>query len=178
MKKGQVLPRSEQQSPGIQQEPLLVSDVARFLSGLAKLQDERKTGNPELGEGLRELARVLRPFADCPVLKLKEAIQNRSATYDNAPARPKKSRVAFSLEFDSQLDTIGWSEVEGALNNSTSTKGQIVELGFRRFGISRSSLERLNKQDAMDAVRAALENEKSLDVISREAAKAGKARAG
>ena len=178
MKKGQVIPRSKQQSLRIQQEPLLVSDIARFLSGLAKLQDEGKTGNPELGDGLRELVRVLRPYADCHVLELKEAMQGRSVALDNAPTEPKKSRMAFSSELDSKLDTIGLNEVEVVLNDSAPTKGQIVELGYRRFGISRSSLERLNKRDAADTVRAALENEKSLDVISREAARAGNARAG
>ena len=178
MKKGQVIPRSKQQSLRIQQEPLLVSDIAQFLSGLAKLQDEGKTGNPELGEGLRELVRVLRPYADCHLIELGAAIQDRSAAFENASARPRKSRTAFSPEFESQLDTIGLNEVEVILNDSAPTKGQIVELGFSRFGISRSSLERLNKRDAADTVRAALENEKSLDVISQEAARAGNARAG
>ena len=178
MKKERVTLYDQQQSFEFQREPLLVSDISRFLSGLAKLQEEDKTGNPKLGEGLRELVRVLRPYAKFPALELERAMQSKSDSFTDVPESFLQTKPAFSSELDSELETIGWNKVDDVLQESTTTKRQIVELGFRRFGISRSSLERLNKQDALRSVRAALDNERSLDIISREAIRTGKARAG
>ena len=178
MKKAQVKPHRQRQYPEAQREPLLVSDLARFLSGLAKLQEDDKAGNRELGEGLQELVRALRPYAGCPVMELTEAMKGASASPEDSQYGLRITKPVFSPEFDAALESIGWNDVESFLENADPTKRQIAELGFRRFGISRSSLERLNKQDALESVRAALENERTLDVISREAVRAGQARSG
>ena len=176
MKKGQVKPHREQQSFEFQPEPLLVSDVARFLSGLAKLHEDENTGNPELSFGLRQVAQALRPYANFPVPELAAAIKNNSALAVRAKSDRKPGEPAFPPELDSGLESIGQDEIERILNDDAGTKRQIVELGFRRYGISRSKLERLSLKDARYSVRAALENEKTLEVISQEARKAGKAR--
>lgn len=81
-------------------------------------------------------------------------------------------------EVAAALESLSQDEVAQILDDPSSAKQQVAELGFRRFGISRAKLERLSKQAARDAVRAALEHEKSLDVISREASKSGQARLG
>ncbi|MDE2779058.1 MAG: hypothetical protein OXI91_05205 [Chloroflexota bacterium] len=178
MKKRQAESHGQQRCLEFQQEPLLVSDILSYLSGLAQLQDVGRTGNPELSEGLRILVQALRSYANCPAKELNKAIQGKAASQTNIQTSSQKSNAVFPTEFDAELETIGWTEVEEFLSAESSTKRQVVELGFRRFAISRSSLERLNKQDAVATVRAALENEKSLDVISREAVRTGKARAG
>ena len=69
------------------------------------------------------------------------------------------------------------SDVKQVLDED-HTKDEIAEIGARRFGMSRSKLRRLRKEDAREAIRAALAHEVSLDVISREARSGGVARAG
>lgn len=178
MKKRQVEPHRQERCLGFQHEPLLVSDILSYLSGLAQLQDVGRTGNPELSEGLKILVQALRTYGHFPARELNEVIQGKVVSHDSIETTSKKPKPVFPKELDDELGTIGWSEVEKILSNASSTKRQVVELGFRRFAISRSSLDRLNKQDAVATVHAALENEKSLDVISREAVRTGKARAG
>ena len=83
---------------------------------------------------------------------------------------------AISEETAAALESLSHEEVAQILDDPGSAKQLIAELGFRRFGISRPKLERLSKQAARDSVRNALENEKFLAVISREARKSGAAR--
>ena len=176
MKDRRVKLNGEQQALEIQREHLLVADIVKYLSGLAKLYGEDKTGNSELSFGLLQVTEALRPYADCPVPELANAIRNNSVTAVNAKSRRKPIEPAFTPELDSRLESISQDEIERILNDDAVTKRQIAELGFRRFGISRSKLERLNLTDARYSVLAALENEKTLDVISQVAQKAGKAR--
>ena len=81
-------------------------------------------------------------------------------------------------ETTAALESLSLAAVTQILDDPGSAKPLVAELGFRRFGISRAKLERLSKQAARDTVRAALEHEKSLDAISREARKGGQVRLG
>lgn len=85
-----------------------------------------------------------------------------------ATKRTSATRVKVDLPED--VESLSVDEMEGFLSSDEKhTKGMLVELGFRRFGISRSKLERLPKAEALESVRSALEHEKSLEAISREA---------
>ena len=176
MKDKQVKPNGQQRAHEVEREHLLVSDIIKYLSGLARLHGEDKTGNSELSFGLLQVNRALRPYADCPLPELASAIKNNSAMVANAKSERKPMEPAFPPEIDSSLETISQGEIERILNDDATTKRQIAELGFRRFGISRSKLERLNLKDAIYSVSAALENEKTLDVISQAAKESGKVR--
>ena len=176
MKNGQVKLNEQQQALEIQGEHLLVADIVRYLSALAKLHEDNTTGNPALSEAMRQVAKALRPYANFPVPELAAAIKSNTATAVRAESGRKPGEPAFPPELDSRLESIGQDEIERILNDDAGTKRQIAELGFRRFGISRSKLERLSLKDARYSVRAALENEKTLEVISQVAKKAGKSR--
>ena len=157
------------------EDQLLVKDVARYLTGLAKLHEEDKTGNPELSKSLRQLAQVLRPFASYPATELTEVVRVKSKPSSaGSKTASRKPKMAMPPE----LEALSQNDVANMLGEDGYTKQQIAELGFRRFGISRPMLMRLPKKDAWDSVRAALEHERSLDAIARQARKAGRARAG
>ena len=154
-----------------EEDQVLVIDIVGYLSGLAKLHEAEKTGNIGLSTGLRHLAEALRPYADAPVSELSETL--KQSGIKKSSQRPSKKPKA---TLPDGLESLSRREVESILNNDSYTKEQIAELGVRRFGISRSKLVRLRKRDAQDSVRAALENEKALEVISREARISGRAR--
>ena len=145
-------------------DELRVVDMIEYLSGLAKLQKEEKTGNIELSRGLQYLAHALRAYAHCRISELGSTLEG---TTSSSNLKPISSRN--KPELPSQLESIGQEDIERILDDKSYTKQQIVELGVRRFGISRSKLERLRKKDAVESVRAALGHEKSLDVISKVA---------
>ena len=151
---------------------MLVKDVVQHLSGLAKLYQEEKIGNPALSQGLRQVVKALRPYAACPVQELAGTLkETKLAKGRNTPPRKKKATLP------SNLESVCKEDIERILGDENYTKGQVAELGFKRFGVSRSTLERLRKEDAVRSVRIALEHEKSLDVISQQARKSGKDRA-
>ncbi len=157
---------------GAREDQILVRDISRYLSSLARLNELDKTGNLDLSEGLRQLVQALRPYAVCPVHELDSTLKEARVTNNRrVPQRQLRAILPPNLE------SIRKEDVEDILKDNRYTKSQVAELGFQRFGISRSTLERLRKEDALRSVRAALEHEKSLDVISRQARKSGKARA-
>ena len=147
---------------------VLVIDVVRYLSGLAKLHEAEKTGNIELSKALRHLAGILRPYGDVPMLDVTGAVK---------PPTPKdRTRGGASRRraiLPDGLESLGQDEIERILNDGRYIKEQIAEIGARRFGISRSKLYRLPKKEAQESIRAALSHERSLDVISREARNSG-----
>ena len=151
---------------------LLVADMVQYLLNLAKLYEKDKTGNAGLSEGLRCVARALRPYADFLVPELTDAIKKRAPIKNSFKITSNKAK----LDLPRVLESISKKNVERILSDKGYTKEQIIELGFQRFGISRSKLKRLRKEDARNSVRAALEHEKSLDAIAMEARRGGKAR--
>ena len=163
-------------SPSVRDNQLLVADVVQYLSGLARLHKEDKTGNLELSKGLRHVAHALRPYADCPVLELADTIKKQTSSVVDSKTTSNRAESVFPPELQSTLESIGQDDIARILGDENCSKRNIVELGARRFGISRSRLERLRKKDARATVRAALDHEKSLDVITVEARRGGKAR--
>lgn len=153
---------------------LLVRDVVRHLSGLAKLYADKKTGNPKLSEGLRQVSDALRPYSTYPVHELVHTLkESKHLALDGHKTSARKKQTPLP----SNLEGLRKKDIENILSDESYTKIQIAELGFRRFGIPRATLVRLRKEDALMSVRTALENEKSLDVISQVARRSGKTRA-
>ena len=156
--------------PGkVQEDQLSVADIVQYLSGLAKLHEGDRIGSTELSRGLRYFANALQPYMDYAVSDLSAAL--KSGNVSTRSARPAKGRS--KLPLPDQLESIGQQDIQRILDSDSYTKRHIVELGAQRFGISRSKLDRLRKKDALDAVRAALEHERSLDAISEEASRVG-----
>ena len=158
-------------TPDAQETQVLVDYIVRYLSGLARLHSEEKTGNPKLSRGLRHLVRALRPYSDSPISELNAALAQKVGP-SNVKATPRRRQATLPAD----LESLGQQEIEEILEDRRYTKRQLAELGFRRFGISRSSLIHLRKDDAVNSVRAALRNERTLDVISEMAQRAGRAR--
>ena len=163
---------NEEPKPDAPDCQILVKDVTRYLSGLARINESGMIGNPVLSEGLRHVVRALRPYSNCPVHELAITLKGASSA---SFRKPSVQKTKASLPPD--LESLRLEDIEEILNDDGYTKAQLAELGFRRLGISSSSLERLRKADALSSIRAAIEHEKSLDVISRQAQKSGAIRA-
>lgn len=67
-------------------------------------------------------------------------------------------------------------EVKHILLNNNWTKKELMELGFQRFGISKSLIKSMNKADAIRKIESAHGNERTLDVISEMARRVGRER--
>ena len=150
---------------------LLVADIVRYLSRLANLYSETKTGNSELSDGLRQLVNALRPYSRHPVPELTNII--REATLRRTR---ETSVMKIKTALPPNLESLSSQDIEKILDNENYTKEQIINLGVQRFGISSAKLTKLGKKSVLETIRAALNHEKSLDVISREAQRGGKMR--
>lgn len=169
MKNGQI-ELSDNPKIDAHEDRMLVRDVVRHLSGLAKLHSDKKVGNPALSEGLRQIAKALRPYATCPADELDSVLREMRAAQKRPPKKAKAT-------LPPNLESIDEDGIEKVLSDENYTKSQIAELGYKRFGISKSMLASLSKEDALISIRAAMENERALDVISQVARESGKARA-
>ena len=153
---------------GAHEQVLLIDDLIRYLGQLAHLNGIQRTGNSELSEGLKQLTIALRPHARRTIPELIELLRDESF-------RSKASSRRTRASLPASLESLSQQEVEGILSNENYTKSQIIEIGTRRFGIPQSKLLRSNKEDVLKSVHAALDHERSLDVISREASRAVRA---
>lgn len=152
---------------------ILVADLLQYLTGLAKLNEDEKVGNSRLAAGLRDLTTALRPFSDRYIAEWSDFLAtNGKSSFSLRRKSPARNRV----DLPAELDNISHDAVEQILSDRRYTLFQLAELGFRRFGISRSSLAHRSKKDAVESIRSALGNEKALDAISQVARKAGQAR--
>ena len=159
----------ENPGAGRLEERLLLDDLIRYLSRLAALNKEDRTGNPELSDGLGQMARSLRPHAALSIVEFADLVRGLSALPETPP---RKEKVALPPD----LESLAQPDVEEILDDDRFTKSQIIEVGAERFGIPKSKLARSCKQDAVESVRAALDHERSLDFIAEEVRRSGENR--
>lgn len=152
------------------QRTIVVGDVLRCLSAIAEMQhDAHVGGDAAFSDAIRVFADALKPHRSRPVSDLVELLA--SLTAGEAPAQRKPL-----VELPPDLTMLPESEVERVLDESRYLKSQLAELGFQRFGIPRSRLCRLTKRAAVEAIRGALEHERSLAAIGQQARMAAKRR--
>ena len=153
---------------GVHDRILLIGDLIRYFSQLASLNGSQRTGNFELSDGLKQLTKALRPYNRRTIPEFVEFLKDE-ACRSQGSSRTEKASLPPGLESLSQ------KEIEEILGNEKCTKSQIIEIGTRRFGIPQSKLSRSNKEEVLKSVHAALDHERSLDVISIEASRAVRA---
>ena len=166
-------PQNSVKEPGpyAQVSPLLVNDLVRHLSRLVNLYSDDKTGNPALSDGLRQLVDALRPYSRRPVTEFIDLVKEPSL---RRLRKTSSKRVKALLP--SNLETLSLEEVEKIVDDENYTKDQVIQLAVQRFGISSAELARHGKKNVLESIRAALNHEKSLEVISVEARRAGQMR--
>ena len=113
---------------------LSAAEVGKYLKKLAELHRDRNFGNTKLTSSLTDLANFLLKSRDCSV---KEALEN-----------PKVNKTSASYEIQSlSFDDLSYDETIKIIVKESSTKEQLSTLGEIRFGISKSSLKKLSKEE-------------------------------
>lgn len=153
---------------------LLVEDIRLHLRNWADFLHDERTGNPILSEELRVLAEALKPHGSLTVKALSVLIANAGG--QRSPPREKAQRKPHK-ELPADINALGHDQVALILDDGQYLKRQIVDLGAIRFGIPRGKLNRLPRQSAIDSIRAAMDHERSLAALDRQAQIAGSRRA-
>ncbi|MBA7560530.1 hypothetical protein ES708_02156 [subsurface metagenome] len=152
----------------IRECPLLIKDIVRYLLSLAALNRDPRTGNADLSESFRELANALRPHSHRSIREISDVI-GEGVSRTRKPTTPRAAKATLPVD----LRALSSQGVDEILKNRNYTKLQLVELGIQRFGISKSRLMQLTKDEVCESIRAALNHERSLGVISQEARRGG-----
>ena len=158
-------------SPSIAREPRL-RDLARLLSGLAKLHKDPVLGNASLSRVLEQLADTLRVAGTLP---MQEFVDRIGPILEKQESRRKRASSRLNPGFEN-VTSMSLNEVDGLLMHTSLTRPEMIELGHRRFSISKSELERKNKAAIIETVQTAADNERALHIIAREAERAGASR--
>ena len=162
---------SKADGANVTERGIVVGDILRCLSALADMQHDTRTGNAAFANAIRIFADALRPHRSRSVQDLIELLASLSNT-----KAPGSGRRKSTVDLPSGLTTLPEAAVERVLADNRYLKSQLAELGFQRFGISRSRLCRLTKTAAVEAIRIALEHERSLNAIGQQAQIAAKRR--
>ncbi len=143
--------------------PLTAAELGRYLKRLSSIQKDAQTGNRALSESLQELGAFL-------IASKAETVKQALTTTE------RKSDLELPVD-PQQLDQdITISEIISLLERDNATKVDLVRLGENRFGIPESKLKKLSRESLIKTIRAALDHERSIKILSDEASKDGQKR--
>ena len=142
---------------------LYVRDLLLYLSDLF---GEERMHDPRMAKALKHLVMALQPYSHYSIPEFALVLGRDTGGHSG-----EKNAPQFELPLQEGIEND--EEVDNAIQDDIYTKKELVELGARRFGISRAKLSRLSKDDALAAVRAALDNERALEVIAEQARREG-----
>lgn len=156
-----------------------VSNVAliKYLDELARIHDLPDIGNPMLAEAIRGLVRAIRNrtirLTDADV-RFEEIHERRQLS---KVGRRERGRAS-SIESADGSELSKWTEreIREFVMDVSRTKEDLLRLAGLRFSMPLSQLRRSRVDEIRNAIISALLHESSIEIISREAEREGKAR--
>jgi hypothetical protein len=128
--------------------------VGRYLKHLATLNRDPLTGNEAMSDALNELATILIAAKAAPVTKAIEKFIEHS-------------KFNFEEEFD--FKTLPLAKVHEVLARPNLSKSDLATIGTERFGIAKSRMDRVPRDEIIKMIVSAMQHEESLNIISEEA---------
>jgi hypothetical protein len=144
-------------------EELTAGEAGDLVLRLAQLLAGQPVGSERAANSLRKLAHALRRS---PSQTIDEFLASRS-TKGKSVYGPRRSTLA-----SQDLARLSLEQIGELLERDLTTK-DLLMIGEQRFGIARSKLMRLSRDRVIESLRAAMNNEQSLDVIARSARQEG-----
>lgn len=133
---------------------IVAADVGRYLKQLAALNRDSITGNPALSAALLEVSQVLMQGKSVPAGDVLE----KHMTQSN-----------FEFEEDIDFDSLTLEKAREIIARSDLRKSDLVIVGTERFGIAKSRLDRMPREEIIKTILSAIQHEESLMIISKEA---------
>lgn len=139
---------------------LTAQEVGRFLKQFAQSLRDPQTGNTRMSEALISISNHLigEKFND---------IETAISKFEFTPQ---------SDDDELNFEGVPIQKVYSILTDPNITKSQLLIIGTERFGIARSRMERLQREEIAQLIFSAAQHEESLDIISDEAVRGGKTR--
>ncbi|CAE6767958.1 hypothetical protein R69619_03704 [Paraburkholderia nemoris] len=161
-------------------EKLSSAALADYLAHLANSHDLAETGNPLLADALRALAKAVRrksvriSTGESPTSVAPRLERRRPAGHDRKkPKPPAEIRAAVDAKTLTQLTE---GEIREFIGDESKTKDDLLRLASARFSMPLSQLRRSKSAEIRQTILSALLHESSMEIISKEAEREGKAR--
>lgn len=146
--------RSKFSSSKSRQRHITAVDVGRYLKHLAALNRNPLTGNVAMSDALYEIAEILIAAKAAPASKALEGF----TTQDK-----------FNFEEELDFKTMPLEKVREIIARHDLTKSDLEIVGSERFGIAKSRMKRVSRDEIVNMITSAIQHEESLDIISKEA---------
>lgn len=144
-------------------DELTAGEAGDLVLRLAQLLAGHPVGSERAANSLRKLAHALRRS---PSQTIDEFLASRSTKGKNVRGPRRSTLVTLDLA------RLSLEEIDELLEGDLTTK-DLLMIGEQRFGIAQSKLMRLSRDRVIESLRAAMNNEQSLDVIARSARQEG-----
>jgi hypothetical protein len=130
------------------------ADLGRYLKHLAALHRDPLTGNVAMSDALHEIAAILIAAKAVPAAKALEEFTDQN-----------------KFDFENELDfqSLSLEKVREILEQAELTKSNLTTVGTKRFGIAKSRMSRVPREEIVKMIYSALHHEESLTIISKEA---------
>lgn len=143
-------------------------ELSEVIRDVARLYDKPGVGSPEVSNALLRLSKVFRRYSRYDLDHLLDALGPVRADGSRAKKPPRKP--------DPSLSSLDLNEVPIKIREARS-KEDLVDLANLRFGISRSRLVKERKEDIIQAINRATQNEETHGILTKEASREGGRRA-
>lgn len=151
--------------------------LANYLVSLADVNDLPDTGNPILASALRSLARAVRQKSiriEDPASTI--APKETTRRSPQLTKQIKKPRPLNNRSGSENLSKLAANQIRDFINDESKTKEDLLQLASSRFSMPLSQLRRSTVAEVKQAILSALLHENSMDILSQEAEREGKAR--
>ncbi|WP_157660852.1 hypothetical protein [Burkholderia ubonensis] len=150
--------------------------LANYLVSLADVNDLPDTGNPILASALRSLARAVRQKSIRIEDSASPIVQKETRRSPQLTKQIKKSRPLNDRSGSENLSKLTANQIRDFINDESKTKEDLLRLASSRFSMPLSQLRRSTVAEVKQAILSALLHENSMDILSQEAEREGKAR--
>lgn len=133
---------------------ITAADVGRYIKHLAALNRDPLTGNVAMSDALGEIGAILIAARAAPAATVLEKFT-------------EQSKFDFEEEFDFQA--LPLEKVREILARADLTKSDLATIGTERFGIAKSRMDRVSRDEIIKMIASAMQHEESLNIISEEA---------
>lgn len=144
-------------------DKLKIQDFIRLIKNIEKLYVNNLGKNPNLLEFLqkfRTLLQVFKGFSGDDFLALFESLK----------AGQMITKEKGAILRDINIEEISFVELRILLESNSLLKEELLEIGEKRFSISKGTNKRLNKEQLEELIESAMMNIETLNVIKSKAA--------
>jgi len=155
---------------------LTIGEIATLIVKLSRIYEGGKTGNKETAISLRELSNVLRGAAPLTIEEFGRVVQLAlSRQKKTGQIGTAKSEPTLSASLG-PIANLSLDRCASIVNNSETTKEQLITLANERFGLPKGNLRKLGVDSVREELVNRISHEQSLDIIAEEASRAGQRR--